>query len=166
MKQRVYVYTCDVLIINDDTGPKCTLLSSVLAIWTDGIHMGIVKDIIHLDSTRWDQDPFDKEQTQWILALQCGQETSRHRVDKRRNCEANPTLQVNITSFGQCSWVQLGNNVADMQNTQHSVYDNNLIHVIWRWWSGNGIGLGERRHQDTSCTDESQHGWHPTRLRA
>jgi hypothetical protein len=26
--------------------------------------------------------------------------------------------------------------------------------------------LAARRHQDTSSTDESQHGWHPTRLRA
>jgi hypothetical protein len=75
-------------------------------------------------------------------------------------------IRVNITLFGQCSWVQLGSNAADIQNTQHSAYDNNPIHAIWRWWSGNGIGLAERRHQDTSCTDESQQGWHPTRLRA
>ena len=29
MKPHVHVYTCDALLINDDTGPKCTLLSSV-----------------------------------------------------------------------------------------------------------------------------------------
>ena len=29
MKQHVHVYTCDALLINDDTGPRCTLLSSV-----------------------------------------------------------------------------------------------------------------------------------------
>jgi len=29
MKPHVHVYTCETLIINDDTGPKCTLLSSV-----------------------------------------------------------------------------------------------------------------------------------------
>jgi hypothetical protein len=29
MKQHVHVYTCDALLVNDDTGPKCTLLSSV-----------------------------------------------------------------------------------------------------------------------------------------
>ena len=29
MKPHVHVYTCEALIINDDTGPKCTLLSSV-----------------------------------------------------------------------------------------------------------------------------------------
>ena len=29
MRPHVHVYTCEALIINDDTGPKCTLLSSV-----------------------------------------------------------------------------------------------------------------------------------------
>ena len=29
MKQHVHVYTCEALLIEDDTGPKCTLLSSV-----------------------------------------------------------------------------------------------------------------------------------------
>ena len=29
IKPHVRVYTCDALLINDDTGPKCTLLSSV-----------------------------------------------------------------------------------------------------------------------------------------
>jgi len=29
MKQHVHIYTCEALLIEDDTGPKCTLLSSV-----------------------------------------------------------------------------------------------------------------------------------------
>ncbi len=61
--------------------------------------MGIVKDIMHLDSTRWDSDTFDKEQIQWILVLQYDQEASWSRVDKKGNCEAIPALQVNITLF-------------------------------------------------------------------
>ena len=29
MRPHVHIYTCEALLINDDTGPKCTLLSSV-----------------------------------------------------------------------------------------------------------------------------------------
>jgi len=29
IKQHVHVYTCEALLIEDDTGPKCTLLSSI-----------------------------------------------------------------------------------------------------------------------------------------
>ncbi len=44
--------------------------SIICAIWTDGIHIGIVKVIMHLERTGWDQDTFNKEQVLWILVLQ------------------------------------------------------------------------------------------------
>jgi hypothetical protein len=62
--------------------------------------MGIVKDIMHLDSTRWDQDTFDKEQAQWILVFNA---IKKHHDAELTRDEIARQIRVNITLFGQCS---------------------------------------------------------------
>jgi hypothetical protein len=41
MKPHVHVYTCEGLLINDDTGPKCTLLFTIVLASCDSLHAQI-----------------------------------------------------------------------------------------------------------------------------
>ena len=47
-----------------------------------------------------------------------------------------PSRDTKTHTQWQCSWIQFGDNVANIQNTQHFTYDDNSIHTIREWQSG------------------------------